>query len=393
MTYNFDEIIDRAGNHAAKYDERVKKFGTEDVIPLWIADMDFKTAQPIIDALKARAEEGIWGYTARPESYFAAICGWKQRRNGWTIDPSLMSWSLGVVQTLSAMIRLFTPEGGSVLIQTPVYSEFYDMAEAWNRTVVENPLVEQDGRWSVDWADFEAKLEQADLFILCSPHNPLGIVWTPEELRRMGELCLKHGVRILSDEIHSDLIFHGKKHTPLASLSPELAANVTTAISGTKTFNLAGLQASAVVFPNRHMKRVFDHYWQCMDIHRNNAFSLTAMETAFNRGEEWLEQLLPYLSDNFNFVADYCKNRIPKIKTYAPDATYLMWLDCRELGLSNRELHGFMIQKARLGLNDGDSFGRSLTGYMRLNAACPRSVLAEAMARLEAAVNALEAGR
>ena len=202
-----------------------------------------------------------------------------------------------------------------------MYSEFYDMTEAWNRKVLENQFVEKDGKWTVDWADFEEKLKQADLFLLCSPHNPLGHVWTEEELRRMMELCLKHHVLVVSDEIHSDLIFHGKKHIPTASLSPEIAANVITGISGTKTFNLAGLQASTVVFPNAHKKEVFDKFWMNMDIHRNNAFSLTAMEVAFNQGEEWLDQLLPYLSANFDYVVDYCEKRIPRIKTYAPDAT------------------------------------------------------------------------
>lgn len=389
MQYNFDQIIDRSHNRSAKYDERKKKFGTDSVIPLWIADMDFRTAQPIIDALAARAQEGIWGYTARPDSYFQAIRSWQKRRNGWDIDPALMSFSLGVVQSIAAMVRLFTPEGGSVLIQTPVYSEFYDMTEAQGRAVLENPLVEKNGRWTVDWADFEEKLQQADLFLLCSPHNPLGIVWTPEELRRMAELCMKHRVALFSDEIHSDLIFHGKKHTPVAALSPEIARYAVTGISGTKTFNLAGLQASTVVFPNAHMKKTFDSFWQHMDIHRNNAFSLTAMEAAFTGGEEWLEQLLPYISANFDFVTAYCAEHIPQIKTYAPDATYLMWLDCRGLGLDNQALHDFMIQKAGLGLNDGYSFGRSLSGFMRLNAACPRSVLEQAMKQLEAAVNSL----
>lgn len=390
MKYDFDAIIDRSENHSAKYDERKKKFGTEDVIPLWIADMDFKTCQPVIDALTKRAQEGIWGYTARPDSYFAAIRAWQKRRNGWEIDPSLMSYSLGVVQSISACVKLFTPEGGNVLIQTPVYSEFYDMTEAWNRNVLENRFLEKDGKWSMDWEDFEEKLQQADLFLLCNPHNPLGMVWEPEELRRMAELCMKYHVKLFSDEIHSDLLFHGKKHTPIATLSPEIANYVMTGISGTKTFNLAGLQASTMIFPDLHTKQVFDHFWTNMDIHRNNAFSLTAMEAAFSEGgEEWLEQLLPYISDNFDFVVDYCEKHIPKIKTYAPDATYLMWLDCRELGLTNEELHDFMIQKAKLGLNDGCSFGRSLNGYMRLNAACPRSILEKALKQLEAAVNAL----
>ncbi len=333
MRYDFDQVIDRSGNLSAKYDERLQKFGRDDVIPLWVADMDFRTAQPIIDALKARAEEGLWGYTARPAGYFEAIRDWQGRRNGWTPDTGLMSFCLGVVQTLSAMVQLYTPQGGNVLIQTPVYGEFYDMAEFAGRRVIENQLVERDGTWAVDWADFEAKLQEADLFLLCSPHNPLGIVWPEADLRRMMELCLQYHVLVVSDEIHSDLVFHGKKHIPAASLSPEIAANVVTGISGTKTFNLAGLQASAVVFPTRHMKENFDRFWMNMDIHRNNAFSVTAMETAFREGEEWLDQLLPYLSENFDFVVDYCEQHIPKIKTYAPDATYLMWLDCRALGL------------------------------------------------------------
>ena len=389
MKYDFDTVQDRSHNYSAKYDERKMKFGTDKVIPLWIADMDFKTAQPVIDAMKVRAEEGIWGYTSRPDSYFEAICSWQKRRKGWEIDRSLMSWSLGVVQTISAMVYLFTPENGSVLIQPPVYSEFYDMVEAWHRNVVENKMIERDGRWSIDWPDFEKKLEQVDLFLLCSPHNPLGIVWKPEDLKRMAELCIRHNVLLFSDEIHSDLIFHQKKHTPVAALSPEIASHVVTAISGTKTFNLAGLQASAVVFPNAHMKEVYDHYWACMDIRRNNAFSLTAMETAFNEGEEWLEQALTYISDNFDYIHDYCAKHIPKIKPNIPDATYLVWLDCRDLGLSNEELHDFMIRKAGLGLNDGCTYGRSLNGYMRLNAACPRSILKQAMHQLEAAVNSL----
>ena len=388
MTYQFDAVVDRSGNHSAKYDERKKKFGTEDVIPLWIADMDFKTAQPIIDALKARAEEGIWGYTARPDSYFEAIRGWQKRRNGWDIDQSLMSFSLGVVQTLSACVKLFTPEGGSVLIQTPVYSEFYDMTEAWNRKVLENQFVEKDGKWTVDWADFEEKLKQADLFLLCSPHNPLGHVWTEEELRRMMELCLKHHVLVVSDEIHSDLIFHGKKHIPTATLSPEIAANVITGISGTKTFNLAGLQASTVVFPNAHMKQVFDQFWMNMDIHRNNAFSSVAMEAVFNEGEEWLEQLLPYLSANFDFVADYCREHIPQIKTCAPDATYLMWLDCRKITESGRQFAKFIRKTSGLYVSGGNQYGKGGEGFLRVNVATSKLVVEDGMQRLYESVDA-----
>lgn len=387
MKYHFDEVIDRSGSRSAKYDEREKKFGTTDVIPLWIADMDFRTAQPIIDACRSKAEEGIWGYTSRPGSYFEAVQQWQEKRNGWTPDTALMSWSLGVVPALSSIVKLFSREGDSILIQTPVYSEFYDVAEAWGRTVLENPLVEKDGTWQIDFVDFEEKVGRCKIFLLCNPHNPLGIVWEPETLREMARLCAQSGTLLVSDEIHSDLIFHGKRHTPTASLSPEIGAKVITCVSATKTFNLAGLQASTTIFPNAEMKRIFDQFWGNLDIHRNNAFSSVAMETAFREGAEWLDQLLGYLSGNFDYVCDFCARYIPKIKPNRPDATYLMWLDCRELGMDNDALRDFFVHEARLGLSEGRTFGRSLEGFMRLNAACPRSILEEAMHRLKSAVD------
>ncbi|NLY81271.1 MAG: pyridoxal phosphate-dependent aminotransferase [Clostridiales bacterium] len=389
MKYNFDEIIDRKENRAAKYDERKKKFGTDDVIPLWIADMDFKTAQPIIDSVKKRAEEGMWGYTSRPDSYFDAICDWKKRKHNWEIDKSLVSFSLGVVQTLAASVKILTKEGENVLIQTPVYSEFYDMVELSNRNVIENKIVERNDKWVIDFEDFEDKAKKANLFLLCNPHNPLGIVWTEEELKRMIDICIANDVVVVSDEIHSDLVFHDKKFVPAAIISKGIAENIIVAISGTKTFNLAGLQASTVVFPNLEMKNKFDKFWMSMDIHRNNAFSSNAMEAAFNEGDEWLEQVIEYISGNFDYVNGYCEKYIPEIITNRPDATYLMWLDCRALGMDNDELHNFMIEDAGLGLNDGNSFGRSLNGFMRLNAACPRPVLEKAMKQLEKAVKKL----
>ena len=389
MQYNFDEIINRSGTRCAKYDERAKKFGVSDVIPLWVADMDFRTAQPIIDACVAKAQEGIWGYTSRPDSYFEAVQQWEQRRKGWTPEISLMSWSLGVVPTLSAIVKLFSGENDKILIQTPVYSEFYDVVETWGREVVENPLAEKDGSWDIDFDDFAEKVKQCRIFLLCNPQNPVGRVWEPEELRKMAELCRESGTLLVSDEIHSDLIFHGKRHTPVASLSPEIAANTVTCLSATKTFNLAGLQASTTVFPNREMKAVFDRFWAHMDIHRNNAFSSVAVEAAYREGEEWLEQLLPYISANFDYIRDYCAKNIPQIKPNCPDATYLMWLDCRELGMDNEQLRDFFIHKAKLGLNEGCTFGRSLSGFMRLNAACPRATLEKAMVQLKAAVDSL----
>lgn len=392
MKYDFDKIVDRSKNRSAKYDERVKNFGTDDVIPLWIADMDFKTAQPIIDACVKKAEEGVWGYTSRPESYFKAYADWQEKRNGWRPDTALFSWSLGVVPALTAIVCLFTGEHDKIMIQPPVYPEFYDVNELSGRRVAENNMIERDGRWEIDFEDFEEKAKDplTKMFILCNPHNPLGKVWTKEELGRMLSICFENGVLVVSDEIHSDLIFHGKKHIPAAMALPGAENRVITCLSATKTFNLAGLQASATVFPNREMKDIFDRYWGSLDIHRNNAFSSVAMEAAFREGEEWLEQMLDYVSGNFDFIADYCKNRIPKIRPSMPDATYLVWLDCRELGLDDAALKEFMIKKAKLGLNPGSSFTRSLSGFMRLNAACPRSVLKKAMEQLEEAVNGLE---
>lgn len=389
MEYNFDEVIDRSRNRAAKYDERMKKFGKQEVIPLWVADMDFKTAQPIMDALKEKAEEGIFGYTSRPDSYFEAVRDWQKRHNGWEIHTEMMSWSLGVVPSLSSLVKLFSKPGDGIMIQTPVYSEFYDVTEAWGRNVLENKLVERQGVWTVDFKDFEEKAKHAKMFLLCSPHNPLGIVWTREELARMADICIANDVLLVSDEIHSDLVFHGKKHIPTATLSKEAGEHVITCISGTKTFNLAGLQASAAIFPNREMKKTFDGFWMALDIHRNNAFSSVAMEAAFRHGEEWLSQLLPYLEGNFAFIKDYCDANIPKIKPTVPDATYLVWLDCRELCMDNKELRRFMIEDAGLGLNEGYTFGHSLSGYMRLNAACPRCILKQALGQLKDAVDKL----
>lgn len=390
MKYNFDEVVDRSKNRSSKYDERVKVFGTDQVIPLWVADMDFRTAQPIIDACVKKAQEGVWGYTSRPASYFEAVQQWEEKYYGWKPDTALMSWCLGVVQSMAALMKIYTMPGDKVLIQTPVYSEFYDIPEAIGRVVVESPLVEQDGCWSVDFDDFEKKAKECKIFLLCNPHNPVGKVWDPEVLRRMVEICIDNGVLVVSDEIHSDLVFHGKKHTRTATLSEKIAKNIVTCVSVTKTFNLAGLQASTTIFPNERMKKDFDRYWSSMDIHRNNAFSSVAIEAAYREGREWLEQLLEYISGNFDFIRDYCEKYIPKIKPNVPDATYLIWLDCRELGLSNEELRKFMIEKAKIGLNEGRTFGRSLSGFMRLNAACPRSVLEKALGQLRDAVDALE---
>ncbi len=390
MKYNFDNVIDRRNTYAVKYDERIKSFGTDDVIPLWIADMDFETAQPVIEAVKKRAQHGIYGYVSKPDSYFQAFCDWQKKRNNWSINKDLVSFSPGVVPSLSVIVREFTGDGDKILIQTPVYPEFYDVIEAWGRTVLENQLLENNGVYSVDFEDFEEKLKQGPkLFILCNPQNPVGRVWSRDELTRITNLCLKYNVLIASDEIHADLMLWGNKHIPTAAISEEISSITITCTSCSKTFNLAGLQASYAVFPDKNSKDRFDRFWRNLEIHRNNCFSLVALETAYREGEEWLSQLIPYLEGNIKYVRNYCKNYIPQIKPSKPESTYLVWLDCRELGLNNEELNDFMINKAYIGLNQGKNFCRSLSGYMRMNIACPRSILEKAMKQLEEAVSNL----
>jgi len=387
VKYNFDEIVDRSNNYAAKYDERKKKFGTEDLLPLWIADMDFKTAQPIIDALEERAKQGIFGYTYRPDSYYEAICQWQLKRNHRFIDKSMISFSPGVVPSMSVLVRELTESTDCVLIQTPVYSEFYDVVENWGRRVIENPLIEKAGKYSIDFNDLESKLAMGPkLFIFCNPHNPVGRVWSKEELKNIVELCIKYNVIIIADEIHSDLILWGNEFTPTVHACEGAEKHIITCLAASKTFNLAGLQASVAIFPNKELKHKFDYVWKGMDILRNNCFSLVATEAAYKYGEEWLSQLIPYLEQNMLFIDQYLKENIPQIKFTIPESTYLGWLDCRELNMMQQELNGFMINKAKLGLNGGNTFARSLEGYMRINAACPRSILKQALEQLKRAI-------
>ncbi|WP_206460060.1 MalY/PatB family protein [Anaerovorax sp. IOR16] len=388
MQYDFDKIIDRSNSNAAKYDERFKKFERDDLIPLWIADMDFETAQPIIDAIKKRADQGIYGYTSRPTSYYESICEWQKRHHNWDIDPKQMSFAPGIVPALSELVREFTEPGDYVLIQTPVYPEFYDVIEAWDgRKVLENQLFEQGGYYTMDFADLEEKLKmRPKLFLFCSPHNPVGRVWKKKELKAMTDLCIRFDVPIVSDEIHSDFLLWGNEHIPTATISKEVASRTISCISSTKTFNLAGLQAASVVFPNKEWKHRFDSFWGALDIHRNNCFSLVAVEAACRYGDEWLKQLIAYLQENMLFVREFCRTEIPEIKVNLPESTYLLWIDCRGLGLDRQALWRFMIEEAKIGLNNGNDFCRSLDGFMRMNVACSRNVLKSAMQQLKEAV-------
>ena len=390
MKYNFDEIIDRKNNHSTKYNELMKKFGTDDVIPLWIADMDFKTADPIIKAVEEKARHGIFGYVYRPDEYFQSFINWQKRQHNWNVNKELLSFSIGVVPALATLVKQFSEKGDKILIQTPVYSEFYDINHDNGRTVIENKFSEKGGEYFLDLKDLENKLkEQPKLFIFCNPQNPIGHVWTYDELKAIGDLCIKYNVPVVSDEIHADLTLWGNKHIPFASVSEEIGKNTITCTSTGKAFNLAGLQCATVVFNNLQEKQKFDKFWKDLEVHRNNPFNLVATIAAYNEGDEYLSQLKKYLEDNIMFVHNYLKDNIPNIKSNIPQATYLIWLDCRELGLNQKELEEFMLKKAKLGLNPGRAFQKDLEGFMRLNSACPRAVLKKAMEQLKNAVNEL----
>lgn len=390
MKYNFDEIINRKDNHSVKYNE-LGRFGTDDIIPLWIADMDFRTAEPVVRALKEKADHGIFGYVYGPDEYFDSFIRWQKRRYGWEVKKELLSFSIGIVPALGALIRQFSEKGDKILIQTPVYSEFYDINHDNERTVIENRFIEKDGVYTPDFKDLEEKLkEKPKLLIFCNPQNPIGYVWSYEELKTIGDLCIKYNVPVISDEIHSDLTLWDNHHIPMASVSEEISKNTITCTSTGKAFNVAGLQCATIVFNTPEEKKKFDRFWKDLEIHRNNPFNLVATMAAYtDEGEEYLIQLKKYLEDNIMFVHNYLKENIPQIKSNIPQATYLLWLDCRNLKLSQPDLEEFMLKKAKLGLNPGRVFQKGLEGFMRLNTACPRSVLEKAMKQLKEAIDNL----
>lgn len=392
LKYNFNTVIDRSNNNAAKVLEAKLHFGTNDVIPLWIADMDFATLPEVVTAIKNRADQGIFGYTNRPDEYFAAYAAWQKKRNGWNADPNLMAFAPGVIPGMITLVKQLTKPGDKILIQPPVYHPFTDVVVNFDRCLVTNELVKDDtGMYRVDLADFEEKAKSGvKFFILCNPHNPVGRCWTKEELTAMAEICRKYNIMIISDEIHSDLILFGHKHTVLASLSKEISDITITCIAPSKTFNLAGLQSSTIVFPNADMKERYVKEIQRNDMARNNCFSLVAAMAAYTYGEEWVEELKRYLEENMRYVKNFLDSEIPQIKAYLPQATYLMWLDCSELGFKGKALQEFLVKKAGLGLNDGESFGPGGEGYARMNVACPRATLERALQQLKKAVASLD---
>ncbi|WP_294705248.1 MalY/PatB family protein [uncultured Fusobacterium sp.] len=393
MKYNFNEKIDRSENHSAKWAEMEMKFGRKDLTPMWVADMDIKAAPEIVEAMKKKVEQEIFGYVYRPDSYYESAANWLKKRFGYKISPSTLIHSPGVVPSMSILVKMLTKETDRILIQSPVYPPFAAAVKDNGRKLIENNLIKDEkGYYTIDFEDLENKLalEDVTLFILCNPHNPVGRVWRREELEKMGELCKKHNVRILADEIWRDLIMPGYKHIPMASINKEIEDITITLFSPTKSFNLAGLQASFATFPRAEERKEFDDILGQMDVKRNNPFSLVAFETAYEKCENWLEQLIEHIDGNMQYVIDFINERLPMIKTVKPEGTYLMWLDFNNIGIAQDKIQEFLINEAKVAMNDGGTFGENGKGFARMNVACPRYMVEEAMEKIEKAIKNLK---
>ena len=388
MKYNFDEIIDRRNSDCLKYDFAVERGKPEDVLPLWVADMDFRTAPGIIERAVADAGFGIYGYTESKDDYFQAVATWYEKYFDWKVEKKWLVKTPGIVFAIGIAIQALTKVGDAVMIQQPVYYPFSEVIKDNDRTLVNNELVLKDGHYEIDFNDFEEKIIQNNvkLFVLCSPHNPVGRVWTVDELRRMGEICLKHGVKVISDEIHSDFVYEGKKHHVFSTVAPTFEDISIICTAPSKTFNLAGLQISNIFIPNVQIRKAFKRQVSAAGYSQVNMIGLHACQAAYETGREWLEQLKVYLKGNLDFARAYLEKNLPRIKLIEPEGTYLIWLDCRALGLPEEKLEHLIVHEAKLWLDSGAIFGAVGEGFERINIACPRAVLKEALERLHRAV-------
>ncbi len=387
MSVNFDEIIDRRGTSCLKYDFAVERGYPQGILPFWVADMDFRAPQPVIDELTRRVQHGIFGYTDPKESYKEVIVNWMTEHHGWTPSTKALTLTPGVVFALAVAIRCFTKPGEAVLLQQPVYYPFTEMIRQNNRELVNSPLVLRDGHYEIDFADFEKKIVEHDvkLFLLCSPHNPAGRVWTREELLHIASICLKHDVLIVADEIHHEFVRPGFHHTVLASLSPEIADRTITCTSPSKTFNLAGLQVSNIFIENAELRKKFRAEISAAGYSQPNALGLFASQAAYEHGAEWLKELLAYIESNYQKTKAFFAEHMPKVRLIEPEGTYLLWLDFSAYGLTNEELDDVIVNDANLWLDSGHIFGKAGRGFQRLNIACPWSTLENGLQHLEKA--------
>ena len=385
MKYDFDKIINRADTNCVKYDLRQQVFGNTDVLPMWVADMDFETPDFVRQAVIERAEHPVYGYHFKDRPYFESIAGWLKRRHQWEVPTEWMSFTPGVVCGFTMAVMAFTQPGDEVIIQPPVYPPFHHAVSSHGRKLVYNTLVDRGEGYEINFDQLAEQAKTAKMLILCNPHNPVGRCWTRNELLLLGEICIKNHVLVISDEIHCDLVLPGYKHTPFATLGHQYAMNCITFHAASKTFNLAGLATSTAIIPNEYLRKTYVAYVEDMEAHLGNIFGKVATQTAMNQGDEWLAQLLDYVQGNIDYVADFLTTNLPKVKFHKPQATYMMWLDFNGYGLSEEELWHKMTQEANLGFNRGKDFGEEAgSGFFRINLACPRATVEEAMRRLKA---------
>lgn len=389
MPVNFDTVPNRRGTNCFKYDFAREMGMPEDVLPLWVADMDFPTAPAVLERLHALAEHGIFGYTGVKDAYFSAVHNWYAQRFGWETQRSWLVTTPGVVFAIAIAIRAFTQKGDAILIQQPVYYPFADKVTENDRQLVVNPLILKNGRYEMDFADMERKIadNRVKMFLLCSPHNPVGRVWTKEELLRVGEICQKHGVLVVSDEIHADFTYAGHTHRVFASVKSEFADFTITCTAPSKTFNLAGLQNSNIFIPNRQLRHAYKKELSACGCGGTNCMGMAACQAAYEAGADWLEQLKQYLAGNLAYVRQFLREKLPDIALIEPEGTYLVWLDLRKLGLTEQQQRQLIVQDAKLWLDTGTLFGQGGEGFERINIACPRATIEQAMQRLERAVH------
>lgn len=388
MSYDFEQIIDRTGTASLKYDFGMERRGRDDLLPLWVADMDFRLPDAILDEIKRRVDHGIFGYTDLKPDYKDTVRKWLREKHGWDIQTDWITVTPGVVYAISIAIRAFTEQGDSVIIQQPVYYPFSECVVNNKRKLINSQLLYENGRYYMDYEDFERKVEEnhVRLFLLCSPHNPVGRVWSREELTRIGKICQKHGVIIFSDEIHCDITYPGVKHIPFADISPDSASRVIVGTSPSKTFNLAGLQISNIVIPDQELRKRFRRENEAAGYSQANVLGLTACKAVYELGDRWYQEMLAYLAGNLKFVREFLRQYLPQIRLVEPEGTYLVWLDCGGLNLTHHELEELIVERARLWLDPGVIFGRETALFERINIACPRAVLKMAMDRLKEAV-------
>ncbi len=387
--YDFNQIIERKNTDSIKYDFALKRGKSEGMMPLWVADMDFRAPEAVINALKHKSEHGIFGYSDAREDYFAALHGWFSKRFGWEIKPEWLIKTPGVVFAICAAIRALTKEGDAVLIQQPVYYPFAESILTNGRKLVINRLVYEYGKYAIDFEDFERKIVDKDvkLFILCNPHNPVGRVWTKEELSKLGDICIRHGVLVVSDEIHQDFVYPGHRHFVFSSLSHKYAEHSVTCTAPTKTFNLAGLQISNIFVQNKEIRHKIEREIVKSGYSQPNVMGLIACKAAYEKGGEWLEEVKSYLVCNLCFVRTYLQQHLPMIRLVEPEGTYLVWLDMSALGLSDKKLADLVEKRARLWLDAGTMFGEGGEGFYRINIATPRPILEQAFGQLRDAIH------